>query len=209
MFKKSIITITILTALVCLTSCASPKLTPYATAEPTIPSNFTTYLVEGLFSLSYPPDWISDTSIKDEFLAGFKEYLKSITGNSLEGVTTLFLGGLSSERNYNPRLTIMVNPFVGDWSLDDLVEAELQNNKQYASQYLEFSRQKTIVNGRESVIVDMEALAAGLDKKVRSLQLFQVKDKFLWLATCATYSSDYKTHEKTFYQVVNSLRILD
>ncbi|GAI46661.1 unnamed protein product, partial [marine sediment metagenome] len=59
MIKKLTVTLTMTTILLLLTvSCTPPTLTPTTTPEPEIPAHFTTYTSEGLFSISYPPDWV-------------------------------------------------------------------------------------------------------------------------------------------------------
>ena len=78
MIKKLILSLSIVTIVLLVTmSCASPTLTPTTTPEPEIPAHFTTYNSEGLFSISYPPDWVPATSIMEELWEETKELMKS------------------------------------------------------------------------------------------------------------------------------------
>ena len=67
MNNKKVICVTIITlALLFTCSCSTPELKPALESEPPIPTGFTTYTSEGLFSISYPSDWSPATSIMEE-----------------------------------------------------------------------------------------------------------------------------------------------
>ncbi len=211
MIKKLTVTIamTIILSLLAV-SCAAPTLTPATTPEPEIPAHFTTYTSEGLFSISYPPDWAPATSIMEEVFEEIKEVMKSTDPEvQLEGVKMLFMGGIPTEEGYYPTVNILVGPrSVGYWTLDEIDEAESLWAREHTEGYHENSYILTVVDGKESSILDSEDNEPGYGRW-RYLQLTTIKDKFVWMVTCATESEDFKDYEDTFSNIVRSLRILD
>ena len=210
MIKKLTLALTmIMIILLLIVSCAAPTLTPATTPEPEIPVHYTTYTSEGLFSISYPPDWVPATSIMEEVFEEVKEVVKSIDPEvQLEGTTMLFIGGIPTEEGYYPTINILVSPrSIGYWTLDEIVEAESQWNKEHLQKYREHSLVRTVVGGREAVILDTEDYNPVWDTW-RYLQLIMVKDKFVWLVTCSAESEDFKDYEDTFSDIVRSFRIL-
>ena len=211
MIKKLTVALTMIMIVLLLTvSCAPPALTPTTTPEPQIPPHFTTYTSEGLFSISYPPDWVPATSIMEEVFEEVKELMKSTDPEvSLEGASVLFMGGIPVEEGYYPSVNILVGPrSIGYWTLDEIVEAESQYSREYTQGYREYSQVRTVVDGREAVIIDSEDYEPDFGTW-RYLQLFTVKDKFVWIVTCSTESKDFKDYEDTFSNIVRSIRILD
>ncbi len=211
MVKKLTVALTMIMILLLLPmSCASPTLTPTTTLEPEIPAHFTTYTSEGLFSISYSPDWVPATSIMEEMFEEVKELMKSTDPEvSLEGASVVFFGGVPTEEGYYPSVNILVAPrSTGYWTLDEIVEAECQYSREYSQKYREYSQVRAVVDGKEAVIIDSEDYDPNLGT-CRYLQLFTVKDKFVWLVTCGAESEDFKDYEDTFYSIVRSIRILD
>ena len=211
MIKKLTVTIAMTIILSPLAvSCATPTLTPVITPEPEIPTHFTTYTSEGLSSISYPPDWVPATSIMEELWEEVKELMKSTDPEvQLEGVQLLFMGGIPTEEGYYPSVNIAIIPrSVGYWTLDEVVEAESQYARENSQRYREYSQVRTVVDGREAVIVDSEDYEPDWGTW-RYLQLFMTKDKFVWVVTCSTESDDFNDYEDTFYNIVRSIRILD
>lgn len=211
MIKKLILSLTIVTIVLLVTmSCASPTLTPTTTPEPEIPAHFTAYTSESLFSISYPPDWVPATSIMGEVLEVTKEVMKSTDPEvSLEDVSMLFLGGIPAEEGYYPSVNIMVMPrSVGYWELDEIVEAECQYSMEHTQGYREYSRVRTVVDGKQAVIIDSEDYDPDMGTW-RYIQLYMTKDKFLWVVSCGAESDDFSDYEDTFSDIVRSLRILN
>ena len=210
MNKKLILSPSIVTIVLLVTmSCASPTLTPTTTLEPPIPPHFTTYTSEGLFSISYPPDWVPATSIMEELFEEVKEWMKTIDPEvAVEDMRVLFLGGIPAEEGYYPGVNILVIPrSVGYWELDELVEAECQYSMEHTQGYREYSRVRTVVDGRQAVIIDSEDCDPPEIGRWRHLQLFMTKDKFAWCVTCSAELEDFEDYEDTFNSIVSSLRI--
>ncbi len=210
MIRKLIFSLTMILPVLVTMSCTTPELTPTPTTEPEIPTHFSTYTSEGLFSISYPPDWVPATSIMEEVFEEVKEVMKSTDPEvQLEGVKMLFMGGIPTEEGYYPSVNIVIIPrSVGYWTLDEVVEAESQYARENSQRYREYSQVRTVVDGREAVIVDSEDYEPDWGTW-RYLQLFMTQDKFLWMVTCSTESEDFKDYEDTFSNIVRSLRILD
>jgi len=212
MIRKLAMTFTItIIVLILIVSCAPPTPTPTTMPEPEIPAHFSTYISEGLFSISYPPDWVPATSIMEETLEEVTELMKSTDpGASLEDASILFLGGIPTEEGYYyPSVNILVGPrSVGYWTLDEIVEGESQYSREQSQRYREYSQVRTVVDGREAAIIDSEDYDPEMGVW-RHLQLFMVKDKFVWLVTCSCEADDFRECEDTFYNIVRSLRILN
>ncbi len=211
MIKKLAVIVTMAMILSLLAvSCTTPTLTPVTTPEPEIPAHFSTYTSEGLFSISYPPGWVPATSIMEEALEAAKEWIQTVDPTvPVEEVQILFLGGIPIEEGYYPNVSIAISPrSIGYWTLDEIVEVENQWSREYLQRYHEYSQISTTVDGREAVILDSEDYDPYLGMW-RFLQLFTVKDNFVWLVTCSIESEDFRGYEDTFYSIVRSLRILN
>ncbi len=192
-----------------LTPTTTPKPILIRTLEPKIPSHYSTYISEGFFSISYPQDWEPVTSIMEELFEESKEWVQSLDPEvTLEEAQALFFGGLPIDEGYHPNVNIVVVPRSADyWELDEIVEMESQFSREHTQKYHEFSRVKTTVDGRESVIIDSEDYDPDFGT-FRYLHLYTIKDKVVWLVTCTVESEDFKNYEETCYSVVRSLRIL-
>ena len=210
MIKKLILSLSIVTIVWLVTmSCGPPTLIP-TTTEPQIPPHFTTYTTEGLFSISYPPDWVPATSIMEEVFEETKEWIKSVDPEVLvEEQRMLFTAGIPTEEGYYPNVNILVAPrSIGLWTLDEIVEADSAWCRQNLQKYREYSLLNTTIDGREAVISDWEDYDPDYGTW-RYITTYLVKDKFMWSVTCAAESEDFKNYEDTFSDIVRSLRILN
>lgn len=199
----------VLLAAVLTISCASPEPPQPAITEPEIPANFTTYTSEGLFSISYPPDWVPATSIMEEMWEETIE-LMEMEDPTVEWEETkiIFFGGLLSEEEYYPSVIIAVVPrSVGYSTLDEIDEAESQWAREHTRGYRENSYIRTVVDGRESSILDSEDDEVDYGRW-RYLQLMTVHKKFAWCITCGCEYDDFGEWEDDFNAVVRSFRIL-
>ena len=211
MVNKLICSVTMLMILSLLTiSCAPPTLTPVIEPEPEIPAHFTTYTSEGIFSISYPPDWVPATSIMEEVFEETKEWIKSVDPEvSVEEQRLLFLAGIPTEEGYYPNVNIIVTPrSIGLWTLDEIVETDSAWCRENLQKYREYSLLNTTIDGREAAISDWEDYDPDMGTW-RYITAYLLKDKFVWLVTCAAESEDLKDYEDTFYNIVRSIRILD
>ena len=208
--KLTIPLITITTLLLLSLSCAPPELEPTTTPEPKIPAHFTTYTSEGLFSISYPPDWVPATSIMGEVFEATKEWMESIDPEaSLEGISMLFMAGILTEEGYYPGVNIIVMPrSVGFWTLDEIVETDSAWCRENLLKYREYSLLNTTIGGREAAISDWEDYDPDMGTW-RYITAYLVKDKFVWLVGCGAESEDFKDYEDAFSDIVRSLRILN
>ena len=193
-----------------ITSCTSPVLTPSITTEPEIPAHFTTFTSEGLFSISYPPDWVPATSIMEELFEEAKEWMKSVDPTvEVEEIQVLFFAGVPFEEAYYPSVSIGVTTrSIGYWTLDEIDEAESLWSRENIAGYRENSKIKTVVDGRESSILDSEDDEPGYGRW-RYLSLTTVKGDFVWIVTCCSEYIDFSDWEDSFDSIVRSLRILN
>lgn len=211
MFKKPTVIITAIVILsLLIVSCASPTLTPAVTTEPEIPAHFTTYTSEGLFSISYPPDWVPATSIMEELSEQIKEWMKSVDPTvEVEETQLLFLAGVPIEEGYYPSISVGVTTrTAGYWTLDEIDEADSLWSRENIVGYRENSRIKTMVDGRESSILDSEDDEPSYGRW-RYLSLTTVKGDFVWVVTCCSEYIDFNDWEGIFNSIIRSLRILN
>ncbi|MFC1905103.1 hypothetical protein ACFLXT_05040 [Chloroflexota bacterium] len=187
--------------------------TPASVSEPAIPAHFTTFTDKaGYFSISYPPDWELALSKIEVLTQDVEDYLKSIEskGSSVGG-NTVFFAGIPYETGHNPNVTVIVTPSVeGKWKLGDVVEAIVkQGYMKDAEEYHEFSRTWVTVDGREAIIVDLEAEYPHFTVRLHVLQMFLRADKLIWVVTCGVLSpKDFNDFETDLHAIVRSLRIL-
>lgn len=185
-------------------------ITPKPIPESTTPAHFTTYTDEGLFSISYPSDWAPATSIMGELWQETKEQMESeIPDISMEDASMLFFAGIPTYDGYYPTVNIIVTPGApGYWTLDEVAEAEDLLERMYPTPgYQLLSRTKTTVGGIEALIDDSVDNEPDYGKW-RYIQACLVKDKFVWFVTCAAEFDDFNYYEDDFYEIVESLRIL-
>ncbi len=191
-----------------LSACA-----PAPTSEPPIPAHFTTYTDEaGLFSISYPPDWELALSKIEGLTQDVEDYLKGIKSEgSLAGGKVVFFAGVPYETGHNPNVSVVVTPSgEGKWKLEDLVEAVVQRGfMKDAEEYNEFSRAKTVVDGREAIILDYEAKYPLFLGELHALTMFLRDNKLVYVVTGSVLSpKDFSDFESDLHAIVRSLRIL-
>ena len=140
-----------------LAACTSSKVTPETKPEPEIPTDYSTYTSEGLFSISYPPDWTPMTSIMEELMETSKELMEiSDPELELDDIEMLFFGGLPiDDDNFLPNVSICVTARgFGYWDLDEIVDVETLYSKETTHGYREYSRIETVVDGNKAVIIE-------------------------------------------------------
>ena len=189
-------------------SVATQELLPLG--EPEIPSHYTTYTSEGLFSISYPPDWALATSIMEEVFEASREFLETVdpeAAGQLEEARMVFLAGIPFEEGYYPFANILVYPKpILALTLDAIVQAETQWGKENLQQYHEYPQVKTTVDGREAIIVDYKDYDPDMGTW-RNLQLCTIKDNLVWIVSTGCILEDFGYYEDTFDQIIRSLRI--
>lgn len=213
MTRKLIIIVTALMILLPLTlSCATPELEPTTTAEPPIPDYYSTYTSEGLFSISYPSDWVPAMSVLEEASEAAIELVEStdpsIDLSWISALEFLFMAGVPDEYGYYPSVNIVVVPrSVGYWTLDEILEADSLVCREYLQQYHENYLVKTVIDSKEAAIVDSQNYEP-VWGTWRYLQSYVIDGEFVWLVTCACELEDFTYYEDDFDNVVRSLRIL-
>ena len=183
-----------------------------AQSESSIPTNFTTYIDEiNLFSISFPTDWVPAFSIIESLKQWTDNYMNSIDEKgSLEKSNIVFFGGVPLDSgHYNPNISILAEPLGDDnVKLEDTVEDLVREYKKVAEKYREFSRTKTIIDGRKAIILDLEARFPNL-VLVHCLVMFTVIDKFGWAITCTVCPPlNFYDFKVDLYAIVKSFQIL-
>jgi len=179
-------------------------------SDPEIPANYITYTDDlKLFSISYPSDWEPALSNIEDMEKEAKEAINDMqSGLPLESASVIFYAGQLVEAGYyDPNVTIVVEPIPeGFRTIDQVAESGIASVKMIAQDYREFSRVKTVINGREATIVDYEGTFSGGPKR-HSLAMITLAGKAIWWVSCQTIEDDFTSLEKDFQAIVRSLRI--
>ncbi len=184
----------------------------FAQSEPSIPMNFTTYTDEvNLFSISYPANWEPAFSIIKSLKQETDNYWNSIgEKGSLEKSNIVFFGGVPLDSgHYNPNISILAEPLGDDnVKLEDIVEPLVSGYKRLSEEYREFFRTKTIIDGRQAIILDLEVRYPNLTS-LHCLVMIMVVDKFGWGITCTISPPlNFFDFKDDLYAIVKSFKIL-
>lgn len=192
----------------CAAPTPAPAPLPVPTPEPAIPEQYTTYTEQGLFSISYPPEWEPALSIMEELEQEVKESIESITSDlPLERTSVIFIAGIPKGIGYEPNTSVLVEYLPEVRTQDEAIEAEMRGLRQVVQDYHEFSRIKTTIDGREATIIDYEATWPEGDK-IRQLVMMTLVDEYVWLVICAPPTGEFEIWDDDFHSIVRSLRIL-
>ena len=178
--------------------------------EPAIPTHYVTYTdTLGLFSISYPPEWKLDLESIDDIEDFSQEIISSITSDvPVQEAHVLFMAGLPITGGYIPNANIVVEPL--DASVlthNDMVRAGIETLESVLSDYHEYSRVRTTVDGRTATIIECRVNIPGLGT-LRYMFMFCAVNRTGWVATCTSLPDEYSEWEDDFDAVVRSLRIL-
>jgi hypothetical protein len=184
----------------------------FAQSESSIPANFTTYTDETrLFSISYPVDWEPDLLRIKTLKQETEEYMESINSmGTLEKSNIVFFGGAPLGNGYyNPNMSILVELFSGDkFKLEDLVELTVQGWKKEAEEYHEFSRTKTIIDGKQAIILDYEARYPNIGASHNLLTVI-LTDRFVWILSFGVIPPlNFNDFKEDIYTTTRSFKIL-
>ena len=190
----------------------TPASTPVS--EASIPAHYTTYMDKaGLFSISYPPNWELGLSEIKGITQDLNDYWKGVKPErTVQESTVIFFVGVQYETGYNPNVSIIVIPSdEGNWKLEDLVEAVVQEGlTKDTLEYQEFSRDKSIVDGKEAIFLEYEAEFPFLvDGKFHALDVYMRDDRMIIKVACGVMPpKDFNDFKTDLYTIVRSLRIL-
>lgn len=176
------------------------------TAEPTEPT-LTAYSDEQrLFSLSYPSDWRISPNI-GAVEARVKETMqKLMSGQDVESFSLLFAVGRPADVGLNPNVTIGVQTLPVVLTVDQAAEGSVQGIKQVDPGYKEISRTRTSIDGKDAVIIELEAALPGT-QRYHFLQLYIVNEKTVWVVQCITTIDEFPTYRNMLDKVLRSFRI--
>jgi hypothetical protein len=198
-------------SLILIAGCYGPQnlnSTQEIQSNPEIPPNFTTYTKENLFSISYPKELVIDSDMIEEVSGDIKEILKTTDPEiSVEGVKFGLVGHIPIDENNAAFLLISFGPMPADMTLDEYMEGECQYERNHQMGFLIYSQTKTIIDGREAVILDYRTYDFDTGEE-RSLDLFTIEDGLLWNVSCSANPDGFINYEKTFYNILSSFRIL-
>ncbi|MCJ7654649.1 MAG: hypothetical protein MUO97_05000 [Dehalococcoidia bacterium] len=196
-----------------IAGCPGPSnVTPTTVVEPEpdIPPHFITYTSEGLFSISYPPELVDDRSIMEKVFGDVKETMQATDPEVNLGFHYVFMGHIPTDNETNAHLFVSVEPVALGLPLDvyyEYLEEECKHGAEYFMGFRVHSLAKTVVDGREAIILDVQTFDPDLGES-RSLDLYIIKDSLLWEVSCDAEPKDFEDYEDTFYSILGSFRIL-
>lgn len=185
--------------------------TPTTTSETPIHSDYKTYTSEGLFSISYPSDWLVNLPMTRYYEEELPQLITSIESDlPVEDSLLVFYAGVPTELGDNPGIVISVGPLqevIG--TLDSEVELMMEGIKDNPeADYSEFSQIKTTIDGREAVIVSYQWFHPYLETPQHNLWMITLIGKTEWLIGCTTSPEMFSDYEEDFYAIVNSFCML-
>jgi hypothetical protein len=205
----------LLVSIILLAACGLPSAETITEPvdETSIPVHFITYTDEaGLFSISYPPDWELGLSEIKGITQDLNDYWKGVKPElTVQESTVVFFVGVTYKTGYNPNVSIHFIPSDGGtWKLEDLVEVAVQQGLMKDTQgYQEFSRDKSIVDGKEAIFLEYEVKYPLLGEW-HALDMY-IKDgrMLIKVASGVMPPKDFSDFETDLYNIVRSLRILE
>lgn len=209
-----ILIITISSSIGLVPGCAAPAPAPAPSPvtapapETLIPTNYSTYTEEGLYSISYPSDWEPALSIIEEINQEAKEIIKSEDPEiPIEQAVIIFIAGIPMEGGYMPNVNITVETFPRALTVDEYVEGGVQSLKRLMPDYYEFSRTRKDIGGRDAIILDCEGSHYTIGK-FHWLQMSIVDGKGGWGVTITSQPDEFSKYEDDFHSILNSFRLL-
>jgi hypothetical protein len=155
-----------------------------------VPSNGITYTDEASgVSLSYPNDWqiiAVDEGASADLLEALNapEELVAAVAN----VAHLFRAGLPVNSGFNPSVTVAFEAIQDGMTLDEFVDSGVRAAKQGFVSYESTEHVKTVVAGRDVVLIHSSFSASELDPNVTArvwlIQLLAVDRRTGWTVTC-------------------------
>lgn len=190
-------------------------MTATADTEWTVPTDFETYTDENkTFSISYPYDWEVDLSIMPELEILNKQMLNDIDPQSemFDDVHMVFYAGVPcGTACYHPICTMSIESLGDINSIQELNAYQMMSLKSFVEDYEEVSHETTIIDGRESIIIEFEATYEfnGPPMRMHMLNFNTYKGNMSWSLSCGLVPdiADYVDYEDDFYNVVRSLQL--
>jgi hypothetical protein len=214
--SASVMIAALLIAVLLLAACGggSGTTTPATTSETLIPPDYKTYTSEGLFSISYPPDWLLSTFLMGLYEEETKDLITIIeSGSTVEDAVVVFFASADvpiEEGNYNyPNVNIMIFSQEDSWTLDSVVEdlnSAIKDNPDY--DYNEFSRTRETIGGRDAIIIDHQMLEPINNQYHHNLWMVTQVGKTIWVIACTAPPEMFSDYEDDFYAIINSFRML-
>jgi hypothetical protein len=201
--------LSLILALSLLVGCAS-RVNTSTFVEPEIPATFQVYVdKQGLFSIAYPSDWDFMSSIIQESEVFIKNIIESIPN---EKGQVIFSGGLPIKykyEKYSPYMAVTVVPLPANIkTLDQVIKNVFASNYTNVSNYRQYSRTKTTVDGRETAVIEWEGVWPSTNTWSHSLEMVTLIGNNAWVVICTSSPDDFDDWASNFHSVVVSLRIL-
>jgi hypothetical protein len=162
------------------------------------------------FSISYPPE-LELIMFDSDNVQQTDDTMNTIVDESLPQRKSEFVfgAGIQTRNGYSPVVFINIESLPDDtYTVYEITEVSVAILDEYLDSYKEICRTKTIIDGREAIIVSFQSTS--LDgSELYSLTMFTVVDENIWRIICFTSgSSEYEKWESDFNKIIRSFRIL-
>ncbi|MFC2007642.1 hypothetical protein ACFLVB_03490 [Chloroflexota bacterium] len=171
-----------------------------------IPASYSSYVNEGFFSISYPPDWSPQMSIVSKLEEKTKQDLKDMVMDSVvDDYQLVFVGCKYVGDDVLAAVTISVEPKIVV-PFATIIEINHARSVEGMKNYTEYSRVKTTIDGKDAIIQtyaveDSDSYYAGYTNAYIS------GNKFFWTVSCTCDGGELGSNLDTFEKIVTSLRV--
>jgi hypothetical protein len=168
-----------------------------------------------LFSISYPNGWANYEPLVEttDKLKGI-DVLKALNApDQIEADTLIFMAGKPHRDSPLPYLVILLFPNKEGFSIEKIVDGYINDVKSISKDFIELSREKAIIAGKEAVIMKSEGtipiIASSPDSSYRGyLDMFLNANNVTWNVKCLSDFEEYSKWDKDFQHTIRSLKIL-
>jgi hypothetical protein len=158
----------------------------------TVPADWITYTDETAgISLSYPNDWEAfpvDEAVVADLFSSLEDGVPEVAKRA-----TLFQAGIPTSLGFNPLVSVGVSALPADFTLDEYVESGLVVVKQSFASYESTEPVKTVVAGREVVLVhgsfDISEMDPTSTERLWTVVLSAGDGHTWWTVTCGQAST--------------------
>jgi len=175
-----------------------------------LPDNYVTHTDStGLFSVSFPPSWEENSNPIGVDLQAMETIIEKVNaGDLVDQAGAVFFWGVPTATGYHPSCNLFIEPRPESLrTVQRVMEEQIAGMKSFSQEFEEIKLDELINDGRESAILEYQAIINGVD--VHSLVLVTIVDDTIWTNGCLVRqeSADYSDYEIVFWNVVRSLEV--
>jgi hypothetical protein len=198
------------TAIIILLLFAGCTNTTSSTTTPfTIPANFTNYTDDtSLFAVSYPNTWEQASTMTTLHTQIINTINNINAGLPIKNSSVLLVAGLKATTGYYPNINVGVDPApTGMTTNDQAVQAEIASLKKSDPNCQVVSQPKTLVSGKDAVIIEFKATFSGSPLLLHDYMLVCLTNGNIWTLSCTAKETDFTQLSGDFNIILKSFKI--